>query len=112
MLPAQTIGRTEIHSHAVLDDAVLLQNLIEHFERPSAIDHEIFRDDLEPIDNRFLGKNVSVMRHAQTDADSVFGEIIECVSRHVRDRYSLGPESRGVKPRPSKTLLIAERLAR
>ena len=67
----------------MLDHAVLLENRIEHFERPAAIDHEIFRDDLEPIDHRFLRENVLVMRHAQADADSVFGEIIEGIGRHV-----------------------------
>ena len=66
----------------MLHDAVLLENLIEHLERPAAIDHEIFRDDLEPIDDRFLREDVPVMRNAQADADAVIGEIIEWIRRH------------------------------
>ena len=82
MLAVQSVGRAEIHRHAMLHDAILLENRIEHFERAAAIDHEIFRDDLEPIDDRFLRENVPVMRHAQPDADAVFGEIVEGICRH------------------------------
>ncbi len=82
MLAVQPVGRSEIHRYAVLDDAVLLQDLVEHFERTPAIDHEILRDDLEPVDDRLLSENVPVMRDPQTDADSVFGEIVEGICRH------------------------------
>ena len=82
MLAIEPVGRAEIHRHAMLHDAVLLEDLIEHFERTAAIDHEIFRDDLEPIDDRLLLQNVPVMRHAQADADAVVGEIVEWICRH------------------------------
>ena len=81
MFAIQPIGRAEIHGHSVLHDAVLLENLIEHFERPAAVDHEIFRDDFEPIDDRFLFQDVTVMRHAQADADAVVVEIIKRIRR-------------------------------
>jgi hypothetical protein len=67
----------------MLDDAVLLENAIEHFERSSAIDHEIFRDDLEPVDDRFLFENVAIVRHAKSDADAVIRLTIKCVRGHV-----------------------------
>ena len=82
MLAIELVRRAEIHRHAMLDDAVLLEDRIEHFERAAAIDHEVFRDDLEPIDHRLLLEDVPVMRHAQADSDSVFGEAIERVCWH------------------------------
>ena len=75
------VGRAEIHGHAVLHDAILLENLVEHFERTAAVDHEIFRDDLKPVDDRFFLQDVPVMRHAQADANAVFGEIVKWICR-------------------------------
>src|SRR6202007_2143448 len=63
---------------------VLLEDLIQHAQRPPAINHEILRDDLEPIDRRLLGENVVVMRHAQSDADAVIGHAVENIARHKR----------------------------
>ena len=82
MLAAQAIGRAKIHRYAMLHDAILFENLIEHFERPAPIDHEVFRDDLEPIDDRFFLEDVAVMRHAQANADAVIVKIIEAICRH------------------------------
>ena len=114
MLAVQPVGRAEIHRDAMLDDAVLLEDRIEHLERAAAIDHEVFRDDLEPIDHRFLRENVPVMRNAQADADSVFGEIVEGIGGHVREKLSLGAlrESRGMGPRLSVNHSYRGRLAR
>ncbi len=36
----------------MLDDFVLLENLVEDVQRAAAIDHEIFGDDFEPVDDR------------------------------------------------------------
>src|ERR1041384_7282859 len=87
----------------MLDDAVLLQDLIEHFERTPAINHEILRNDLEPIDHRFLRQNVPVMRHPQTNADSVVGEVVEGICRHggevLFDSRRASSKSRGMGPR-------------
>ena len=44
--------------HPMLDDAVLLENLVEHFERPATVDHEIFGNDLKPVHDRFLFQDV------------------------------------------------------
>ena len=63
-----------------------MKDLIEHMERTARIDHEVFRDDLEPIDGRLLRQDVLVMRHAQADADAVIGEIIETIGRHVKGK--------------------------
>ena len=82
MLAVKLVGRAEIHRDAVLDDAVLFENRVEHFERPAAVHHEILGDDLKPIDDRFFRENVPVMRHAQADADAVFGETIESICGH------------------------------
>ena len=42
----------------MLHHAVLLENLVEHVQRAAAIDHEIFGDDLEPVDDRLLLQDV------------------------------------------------------
>ena len=82
MFAIQRLRRAEIHRNSVLHDLVLLQDLIEHRERPSTVDHVIFRDDFEPIDDRFLLENVLVVRNPQADSDSVFGESVETICRH------------------------------
>ncbi len=61
----------------MLHNAILLENGIQHFKRPAAVNHEILRDNLEPIDHRFLGENMAVMGNTQTDADPVIGKVIE-----------------------------------
>ena len=74
MLAIRAVGRAEIHGDAVLHHAVLLEDLVEHVERPAAVDHEVLRDDLEPVDHGLLSQDVLVVRHAQTDADAVVVE--------------------------------------
>ena len=82
VLAIESVGRAEIHRDPMLHDAVLLENLVEHFERSAAIDHEIFRDDLEPIDDRFFFEDMPVMRHAQANPDAVVVEIVKRICRH------------------------------
>src|SRR5260221_13646081 len=77
VLAIQAVGRTEIHGDAMLHDAVLLEDLIEHFERPAAVDHKILGNNLEPVDRRLLAEDVAIMRDAQTDPDSVIAESVE-----------------------------------
>ena len=82
MLAVEPIGRAEIHRHAVLDDLVLLEDLVEDFQRPAAVAHVVFGDDLEPVDGRLLAENVVVMRDAQADADAEVGVSVEAVGGH------------------------------
>src|SRR5260221_1675246 len=82
MLSVEFVSRTEIHRYAVLDDAVLFKDGIEHFERPASVDHEILRDDLKPIDDRLFRENVPVMWHAQADPNAAFCESVEGICRH------------------------------
>ena len=106
VLAVEAVGRAEIHGHAVLDDAVLLEDLVEHLERTAAVDHEVFRDDLEPVDGRFAREDVLVMRHAQADADAVIGEIIEAIRRHgtgkVRSQKDEGPDRPAPRPNANR----------
>ena len=83
MFPIQAVGRAEIHGHSVLHDAILLENLVEHLERTAPVDHEIFRYDLEPVDYRFFGKNMPVMRDTQTETNSVVGKTVIRTCRHL-----------------------------
>src|ERR1700676_883937 len=74
----------EIHGDAMLDDFVLLEDLIEDLQGTAAIDHEIFGDNLKPIDDRSTRQDVLVVRLAQADADTVLGEIVETVGAHTK----------------------------
>ena len=82
MLAIRPVGVAEVHRDAVLHDAVLLEDLVEHMERAARIDHVVFRDDLEPIHDRLLLQDVLVVRHAQADADAVVGEGVEAGGGH------------------------------
>ncbi len=82
VLAVERLNRAEVHGHAVLHDAVLLQNLVQYVQRAAAIDHEIFGDDFEPVDDRLLLQDVVVVRHPQPDPDAVLGETIEAVGWH------------------------------
>ncbi len=68
----------------MLHHAILLQNLVEHRQRPAAIDHVVLGDDLEPVDHRFSGEDVVVVRNAQSDADAVFRETVKAIGWHDR----------------------------
>ena len=50
----ERLGRAEIHGDAVLHDAILLENLVEYLQRTAAIDHVVFGDDFEPVDDRLF----------------------------------------------------------
>jgi hypothetical protein len=54
MITVQWLGTPEIHRDAMLHDTVLGENLVENPEGATAIDHVVFRDDLEPIDYGLL----------------------------------------------------------
>ena len=74
--------RAEVHRDAVLHDAVLLEDLIEHGERAAGVDHEVFRDDFEPVHDRLAREDVLVVRNAQADADAVILKRVEAIAGH------------------------------
>ncbi len=79
------VGRlsgAKVHRDAVLDDSVLLEDLVEDLERPAAVDHVVFGDDLEPVDDGLLGEDVVVVRDTQTDPHAIVGETVETIGRH------------------------------
>jgi hypothetical protein len=65
----------------------LFQNLIEDAQRASAVNHEIFRYDFEPIHDGFARKNMVVMGGTQTDSDSVIRVAVKAIGRHLRLRW-------------------------
>src|SRR5580704_5924214 len=89
MLAIGTFGRTEVHRDAVLHDFVLFQNLVEDAQRAPAVNHEIFGYDFEPIHDGLTGKNVVVMRGAQTDPDSVVRVAVKAIGRHSSLRWTM-----------------------
>ena len=89
------IGRgdgTEVHGDAVLDDAVLLKDLIEDGERAAGIDHEIFRDDFEPVDDGLAREDVLIVRNAEADSDAVILKRIEAIAGHGRQSSGIRDE--------------------
>src|SRR6202140_266819 len=110
MLAVGLLRRTEIHGHAVLHDLVLLQDLIQDAPRASAIDHEIFGNNLEPVAHRLARQDVVVVRGAQANADTVFGKSVKAIRRHC---YRLRlPERRGAgdaSPAPQQERSIRSR---
>ncbi len=80
------LGGAKVDGHAVLDDAVLLEDAVEDFERTAGVDHEIFGDDLEPVAGRFLFENVTVVGNTQAETDTVVGRAVERVGGHGMDR--------------------------
>src|SRR5947208_5849053 len=68
----------------MLDDAVLIEDAVEHGERAAAVDHVVLGDDLEPVDDGLLLEDMAIVRHAETDADAVIRESIEAICRHSR----------------------------
>src|ERR1700679_3597364 len=83
MFAIERLGGSEIHRDAMLHHAVLLQDSIEDRERTPAIDHVIFRNDLEPIDHRLALQNVLVMRNAQSNPNAVLGMSVKSIGRHA-----------------------------
>lgn len=71
----------------MLDDSVLIEDLIEDVKRPAAIDHVVFRDDLEPIDDRLLVEDVLVVRDSQPNSYAIVGEAVEAVSWHGKSPW-------------------------
>src|SRR5208337_4992253 len=56
-------------------DWIVRAHTFEHFERASAGDHEVFRDDLEPIDLWTSLKNVAVVLTSKPDAVAKHREV-------------------------------------
>ncbi len=64
MFPVQGLRRAEIHRNPVLHDPILIEDVVEHLQRPSTVDHIVLGDDLKPVDDGLLGKNVLIVRNA------------------------------------------------
>src|SRR5271156_4459227 len=92
MLAVRAVSGAEIHRDAVLDHSVLFEDLIKHLQRSSTVAHEIFGDNLKPIDYGLLFQNVPAVRHAKTNADAVIGEIIEGIGWHIFESKARGRE--------------------
>src|ERR1700757_1044114 len=80
----------------MLDDAVTLKDLVESRQRTTAIDHVIFRNNLEPVDYGLLFEDVGVMRNPQTDADPVIREPVKSIGWHMFEKK--GPAQRWRRP--------------
>ncbi len=91
----------------MLHNFVLFKNLIEDVQRPSTVDHEIFRDDLKPVDNGFARKNMLVMWSAEPNSNPVICKPIKAISRHLFfNSFGEGKRARRILP----TLHIGLRL--
>src|SRR5258708_30499916 len=100
VLAVWLLSRSEIHGNAVLYDFVLLKDLIQDVQRPSAIDHEILRDDLKPVDNGFARENMVVVGSRQADCYTVICKPIKAISRHSCSFLSRRIEGQETSPNP------------
>ncbi len=71
----ERVGRANRKRHAVHHDRILRPHALENFEGPATLDHEVLRDDLEPVHQRLLVKDVNVVGTAQTDAEAEWCKI-------------------------------------
>src|SRR6202048_4828628 len=107
MLAIRFLRRAEIHGNAVLHHAVLLQNLIQNAQRTSAVDHEIFGNNLEPVAHRLARQNVIVMRSAQANPNAVFGKSIKAICGHsyrLRLRERRGASDASPAPQQERSI--------
>src|SRR5271166_2808941 len=80
-------GGAEVHRNAVLHHFVLIENLVENFERSASIDHVVFRDDLKPVHHRFSGQDVPIVRNPKADSDSILGKAVEAICWHRNNSW-------------------------
>src|SRR6266478_410012 len=76
------LRRAEIHRDTMLDDFVLIEDLVQNVQRPSAVDHEILRNDFKPVHNGFARKNMLVMWGPQAYANPVIRKRIKTIRSH------------------------------
>src|SRR5579862_4432408 len=67
----------------MLDHPITLKYEVQRCQRAPAIDHVIFRDDLEPVDRGLLFEDVGVMGNPQTDTDPVIREPVKSIGWHM-----------------------------
>src|SRR5258708_23559013 len=82
MFAVQGFRGAKVHGNAVLHHAILIEDLVKHAQWAPAIDHEIFRDDFEPIDDRLLLENMPIVRNAQPNANAEVGVSVKTICRH------------------------------
>jgi hypothetical protein len=70
----------------MLDDAVPVEDLVEHLQGSPAIDHIVLGDDLKPVDDGFLGKDVIVVGDAQAYPHAIIAKSIETIGWHYKLR--------------------------
>ena len=85
----------------MLDNAILLQDLFENVQRPSAIDHEIFGNNLEPINDRLAREDVMVVRGTQANANAVGSESIKTIRGQLISPKQIQINFRGRREAPA-----------
>ena len=75
MAAIQGFGRSEIRGNSMLDDAILLQDRVEDFERTASVDEEVLGDNVKPIDDGFFLQNMPVVGTTEPDSDCPLNEL-------------------------------------
>src|SRR5712672_1758716 len=95
MFAVRFLRGAEVHRNAVLHHLVLLQYLVQNPQRPSAIDHEILGNNLEPVAHGLARQNMIVVRRAQSNPNPVLREPVKSICRHSRglqrSKHKRGP---------------------
>src|ERR1700722_14112092 len=68
----------------MLNDAVPVEDLVEHLQGPPAIHHVVLGDDFKPVDDRFLGEDVIVVGNAQAYPHAIIAKSIETIGWHYK----------------------------
>src|SRR5260370_3527349 len=102
VLAVGLLRRAEIHRDAMLHYFVLLEDLIQNVQRPSAVDHEIFGDDFKPVDNRLAGEDVIIVRRPQADTNSIIRKPIKFIFSHASLQATKMREGRNYRPPPRR----------
>ena len=90
----QRIGAADRQRHAVHHDRIALGDLVEHIARPAAGIHEVFRDDLEPIDLRAGARGYAENERTagRRPAPGSDGLIVEMAWRRLRAGVRVRPQ--------------------
>src|SRR5208282_2029149 len=68
IIPIQRIRRSDRQRHAMHHDRMSVAHRGQNFQRTSALNHEVLRNNLEPIHRRMVFENVRVVGPAKTDS--------------------------------------------
>ena len=62
-------------------DRIVRADTFENLERPSALDHEVLRDDLEPVHRRMIVEDMRVVRATEPNTEAQWPKVKQFIVR-------------------------------